>query len=262
MLADLSGWERGVRLVGTVEWVVDYYLPGPPPVVAERLKTLRKDAFYHRLVKLSDLKRALDARALLIAPRRAIGLGEVRLATSFGVCVVLEGDSEGARLAAGGAGVGEVNSRAADQIVKAGSRKMASECRAALVSLLGERWLTASEVLGELGRSYDPRTVMSQLRRLARSGEIRTLGRTRRGEGVYGLPGRIYPLRGDLSKETKIRHLEESALRMLKSSDAPIASSVISERLNASKHEVRSVLGMLSKRGLAERGEGGWVCPR
>ncbi|MDI9644701.1 MAG: hypothetical protein QFX35_05730 [Candidatus Verstraetearchaeota archaeon] len=250
---------RGSTVNATVSWRVAYYNTGPPPVVAEILRGSSRGAFFEELVKLSDIRLRADARAILISPRRAIGVEKVRLASSFGVYVVLDTDPDGLSLASSGADVGEVNSRAISAILGSRNRKVASECRAAILALLEERWLTLEELISSLSFSFSARTVSQQLRSLTRSGSVRVLGRTKGGYGVFGIPGRVYPLRGDLSRPSTLRHLSGAVIAVLASSGRALSSGEISESLNASKHQVRRLLRRLSNEGKVERTEIGWA---
>ncbi|MEM2126301.1 MAG: hypothetical protein QXQ53_07900 [Candidatus Methanosuratincola sp.] len=243
----------------TLPWQVAFYDPGPPPVVADVLTSAQRGAFYQEIVKLSDIRQRLDARSVLVSPRKRLGVGDVRLATSFGIYVVLDDDPEGLRMASSGTDVGEVNSRFVEAVLKKRSRRVASDCRSAIVGLLREKWLTPEELVSELNLSFDDRTVFSQLRSLARCGTVQLLGRTVKGEGVYGLPGILYPVRGDLSRLSKLRHLKSSVAGLLASCGRPMTSAEISERLNVSKHQIRSLLRKLANERKTIRTNDGWI---
>lgn len=254
----VAGSQAG-KVNATLPWQVAFYEPGPPPVAADVLTSARRGAFYEEVVKLSDIRQRLDARVILVSSRRRIGVDDVRLATSFGICVILDGDSEGLRMASSGADVGEVNARFVEAILKNKSRRVASECRSAIVELLREKWLTPEELVSALHLSFGARTVTSQLRSLVMVGTVRLIGRTAKGEGVYGLPGIQYPARGDLSRPSRLRYLEGAVTEMLSSCGRPMTSAEMSERLNASQHQIRSVLRKLANGRKAARTGGGWV---
>ncbi|MEJ5292929.1 MAG: hypothetical protein WHS82_04945 [Candidatus Methanosuratincola sp.] len=254
----VSGAQAGV-VNATLPWQVAFYSAGPPPVVADLLTSARRGAFYMELVKLSDIRKTLDARTILVSARRRLGIEEVRLATSFGVCVVRDDDSEGLRMASGGADVGEVNSRFVASVMRNRSRRVASECRGVILALLKEKWLTPGELVSELQLSFDAKTVVNQLRSLARCGTIHLLGRTVSGEGLYGLPGIQYPVRADLSKTSKLKYLRGAVTQVLASCDRPVSSAEISEILNVSKHQIRSLLKKLANERKTTRTSDGWI---
>ncbi len=256
---ELLGGSRATKVNATLPWQVAFYGPGPPPVVADVLTSARRGAFYEEIVKLSDIRQRHDARAILVSPRRRIGVDDARLATSFGIYVVLDGDQDGLSMASKGADVGEVNSRFVEAALKNRSRRAASDCRSAIIELLREKWLTLGELVSSLRLSFDARTVTAQLRSLARGGGVRLLARTVEGEGVYGLPGIQYPVRGDLSRPSRLAYLERAAIEMLSGSDRPLTSSEMSERLNVSQHQVRSLMRKLAGARKAARAGDGWV---
>uniref|UniRef100_A0A7J3V0H9 Uncharacterized protein n=1 Tax=Candidatus Methanosuratincola petrocarbonis (ex Vanwonterghem et al. 2016) TaxID=1867261 RepID=A0A7J3V0H9_9CREN len=255
----LVGGSQISKVNATLPWIVAFYEPGPPPVVADMLTSARKGAFYEEIVKLSDIRQRLDARSILVSPRRRIGVDEARLATSFGIYVVLEGDHDGLSMASSGADIGEVNSRFVETILKNRSRRVASECRSAIVELLREKWLTPEELVSELRLSFDARTVTAQLRSLARGGAVRLLARTVKGEGIYGLPGIQYPARGDLSRPSRLEYLERTVTEMLSNCDRPLTSTEMSERINVSQHQIRSIMRKLAGAQKAARTGDGWV---
>ncbi|MGF3499179.1 MAG: hypothetical protein ACQXXL_06120 [Candidatus Methanosuratincola sp.] len=255
----LIGGSKASEVNATNPWRVAFYDPGPPPVVADVLASARRGAFYQEIVKLSDIRQRLDARSILVSPRRRIGVDDVRLATSFGIYVVLDDDPEGLRMASDGVDVGEVNSRFVESVLKNKSRRVASECRSAIIALLREKWLTPGELVSELQLSFGARTVTSQLRSLARGGTVHLLGRTVKGEGVYGLPGIQYPVRGDLSRPSRLGHLKRAVTAILASSSRPMTSVEISERLNVNNHQIRSLLRKLANERKTVRTGDGWV---
>ncbi len=253
-----SGGQAGV-VNATCTWQVAFYSAGPPPVVADLLTSARRGAFYGELVKLYDIRKVLDARAVIVSARRLLGVDEVRLATSFGIYVVLDGDAESLAMASGGAEVGEVNSRFVSSVLPKRSRRMASGCRNAILALLKEKWLTPEELVSELQLSYGEKTVVNQLRSLARIGKSHLLGRTVLGEGVYGMPGKLYPVRIDLSKSSKLKYLKSAVVQVLESCGRPVSSAEISEMLNVSKHQIRSVLRKLANEHKTAKTSEGWI---
>ncbi|MBC7121155.1 MAG: hypothetical protein H5T33_06240 [Candidatus Methanosuratus sp.] len=256
---EISGRMYASKVNATLPWQVAFYDPGPPPIVAEALTGTRRWELLQGLVKLMDIRQNLDARTILVSPKRRLGVDDVRLATSFGIYVVLYGDPEGLRLASKGTGVGDVNARAISAILKSKNRRVASECRDAIMSLLKEKWLTHGELVSELQLSFDPGTITHQLRSLTRAGVVQALGRTEKGEGVYGIPEIPYPVRGDLSRASKQRHLKGAIIAALASAGRPLTSYEISERLKVSKHQIRSLLKILSKESKVIRIRHGWA---
>ncbi len=258
-LQALISKSQASQVSATLPWQVAFYDPGPPPVVADLLTVARKGAFYEMIVKLSDIRQKFDARAILVSPRRRLGVGEVQLATSFGIYVVLDCDQDGLRMASSGSDVEEVNSRFVHAILKNRSRRVASDCRSAILALLKEKLFTPDELVSELGLSFNTRTVTSQLRSLVNAGAVRLLGRTVKGEGVYGLPGILYPVRGDLSKISRISHMKRAIVDTLAFCGRPMSSAEISERLGVSKHQIRSLLRKLSNERKTIKIGDGWI---
>jgi hypothetical protein len=258
LLSELRG-KSNVVVAGSRRWLLDFYSPGPPPLVVEFLSRRNKRRFPEKLLKLLDLKKSRDARAVLVVAPGAVGFEDVQLASSFGIYLVVDGDQTSLKNAIKGGDVAEVNVTSRERLLRTKSRGASLECREAVMELLEKGWLTYEELAEQLRWRFDPATVYAQLRTLQSKGEVKVLSRTRRGEGVFGLPGKVYPIRGDLSGPSKISHLAETISRLLESKDLPVTYQEMVNSLGVRRHIVTSVLGGLARSGLIRRVEGGWT---
>jgi hypothetical protein len=94
---------------------------------------------------------------------------------------------------------------------------------------------------------------------LQSKGIVKVLSRTKKGEGVFGLPKKFYPMRGDLSKSSKIYYLEETISNILDDKDRPMGYKEITNLLGMKRHVVTSILRGLAKKGSIVKVEGGWA---
>ncbi len=191
-------FEENYRLTASADWVLDCFLPGPPPVAVELLKRRGRGLFFEKVVKLQDVRRSIDCRTVIVAGY-APSPEQVRVCTAAGISVALGGDLEGIRQALRGAPCEEVNGRPALQILKRRNRARSARCRGELLAAFGEEWMTLDEAKSRLRWSFSGEEVVAQVRSLLASGEVALLARTRDGDGVYGLIGRAYAPRADLS---------------------------------------------------------------
>jgi len=258
LLSELRGKSNAV-VAGSRRWLLDFYSPGPPPLVVEFLSRRDKRRFPEKLLKLLDVKRSRDARAVLIAAAGSVGSAEVQLATSFGIYLVIDGDQTSLKNAIKGGDVAEVNGASRERLLKTKSRSASLECREAIMELLEKGWLTYKELVESLRWRFDSATVYAQLRTLQSKGMVKVLSRTRRGEGVFGLPGRVYPIRGDLSGPSKLSYLAETIRRLLESKDRPVGYQEMTNSLGVRRHVVTSVLRGLARSGSIRKVEGGWA---
>ncbi len=246
------------RVDGTCEWMVDFYSPGPPPFVVEYLSRSKRD-YYEKLVKLLDVKAKLDARAIMVVPRRSLDLRKVQLAGSFGVYVVVEGDTDALRRAVQGEDVTALNELACAPLLRVKNRVSARRCRELIVGLLEEGWLTAGELEERLGWGYDAKTVRSQLRTLQLGGLVEVVARARSGEGLYGLPGAPCRLRGDLSRRSRGECLRKMIAGALSAAGRPLTSAEIATSLGVPRGIATSTLRELCRAGAARMVDGGWT---
>lgn len=241
--------ERGIWVDGSIRWRVDFIRRGVPPVMIGSLPT-RSQGFFRKLVMFLDIKRYNDARAILLIRRGAVQPEDVQLASSFGIYVVIEKDNSSLKSAAEGAEVGEINQRTLISISRK-SRSASGECMARILELLNARWLTARELQEELRWQLDPRTVYSRIRVLERKRAITVLGRTKKGEGIFGIPGVFYRMRNDLSAPSKKEYVSYAIMTLLNDKDRTY--SEISESTGIEKHTVAAALRGLSRQGSVRR---------
>lgn len=247
---ELFPWRRCVKVAGTIEWLVDYYHDGPPPIAIELLNGKR--AFFEKLVKLLDIKKAKDARTIIFAKKSALDPKFVELSTSFGVYVVL--DEEFLVKAINGEDVFEVNSA----IIKSfKNREIFKSCRDDVLELLSNECLTLNEIMERLSFKYERVMIRNQVRRLLSSERILKLCRLSTGEVVYGLHGRIYRMRDDLSSESKKKYIRGLILDLVRSK--PMNYSEIAEALGLSRGLVTSALRELKKKGLVKKQGDKWI---
>ena len=253
--------EFSKNITGSIGWVVDFYYPGPPPVVLDAIAKRDGKQFYSKFAKLLDLKNSLDARAIMVAIPGGFGIDEAQLATHYGIYLVVDGDSGPLNDALNGKDVQVVNSTMLSRLLQGKSRKHSGECRNAITALLKKSWSTGSELSAQLKWRYDLKTINSQLRTLQLKGEVKVCGRTNSGDGLYGMTGQIYPLREDLSRKTRIKCLSDSLQHYLESKEAPQFSQELADQVKASRYAVRSALRGLSREGLVVKAKGGGWMP-
>jgi len=258
LLSELRGKPNAV-VSGSRRWLLDIYSPGPPPLAVEFLSRRNKRKFPEKLLKLLDLKKSRDARAVLVVAPGAVGSEDVQLASSFGIYLVIDGDQTSLKSAIKGGDVTEVNVTSRERLLKTKSRGASLECREAIMELLETGWLTYEELAEQLRWRFDPATVYAQLRALQSRGKVKVLSRTRRGEGVFGLPDKVYPIRADLSGHSKISYLAETISRLLEGKDRPVGYQEMANSLGVRRHVVTSVLRGLAKSGSIQKVEGGWA---
>jgi len=225
------------------------YLSGPNP----------KRDYYEKLVKLLDIKARLDARVIMVVPKRSLDLRKVQLAGSFGVYVVVEGDTDALRRAMQGEDLTAVNELACAPPLRVKNRASASKCRELIVGLLEEGWLTAGELEERLGWGYDAKTVRAQLRTLQLGGQVKVVARARSGEGLYGLPGTPCRLREDLSRRSRGECLRRMITGALSAAGRPLTSAEIAGLLGVPRGIAASMLRGLCRAGAARRVDGGWT---
>jgi hypothetical protein len=65
-------FEEKYRFTASADWVLDCFLPGPPPVAVELLTRRGRGLFFEKVVKLQDVRRSMDCpRCNRRAMRRA-----------------------------------------------------------------------------------------------------------------------------------------------------------------------------------------------
>lgn len=260
-LAEAKG-SNGARVTASKNWTIDFFSRGPPPVAVDCLSRRNRTLFYEKLVKLLDIRKYTDARAILVVDPGSIGPEEVQLASSFEIFVVLDTDASSLRAASEGGELGEINGKALASILSGRSSKVARECRSAILELLEKNWFTQSELEEQLRWRFSPRTVGSQIKTLERTGHILSLGRTVRGESLFGLPGRLYPLRGDLSNSSRRGCLSKNIKAILEDCERPMTYDEIVARVGAGKHTVTALLRELRRQGFVRKSEEGWTNTR
>jgi predicted transcriptional regulator len=258
LISELHGRTNTV-IAGTRRWILDFYSPGPPPLVLEFLSRRNKRKFPEKLLKLIDLKTSRDARAVLVVAPGAVSSEDVQLATSFAIYLVIDGDQPSLKNALRGGDVVEVNGASRERHLKIKSKSVSLECREAITELLEKGWLTYKELAESLRWRFDSATVYTQLRSLQSKGTVKVLSRTKKGEGIFGLPNKFYSIRGDLSKLSKIRYLEETIFGILDNKGQPMGYQEITILLGVKRHVVTSILRGLTKKGSIRKVGGGWT---
>ena len=254
------GGEKDVKVSGSREWRVDFFSKSYPPLAAEFLYKKDQLKLPEKLVKLMDIRKFLDARGILIVSPGSIDPQDLQVATSLEIYVVMSNDGSSLWEAVKGGDLSEINRIAMSQAMATRKRSMAQACRSAILELIGEKWLTSRELEDQLRWRYVPKTVVAQIKSLQRRKSICVLGRNTRGEGILGIPGKIYPLRSDLSGPSRIFYLTKSISGMLESERGhPLEHAEIAVSLGISKHAAAAVLRELSKQGRAFRTKNGWV---
>ena len=76
---------------------------------------------------------------------------------------------------------------------------------------------------------------------------------------MFGLPGKVYPIRGDLSGPSKVSYLAEAIRRILESKDRPVGYQEMANSLGVRGHVVTSVLREFARSGSIRKVEGGWT---
>jgi len=191
-------FEENCRHTASADWGVDCFLLGPRPVAVELLARRGRGLFFEKVVKLQDIRRSMDCRTVIVAGY-APSPEQIRICTAAGISVALGGDPEGVSQALRGTPCEEVNGRAALRILKRRDRARSARCRGELLAAFGGEWMTLDEAKSRLRWSFSGEEVAAQVRSLLASGEVALLARTRDGDGVYGLIGRAYAPRADLS---------------------------------------------------------------
>lgn len=246
------------RIAGSRDWALTFFSKGPPPVALSYLHKKKERLFFEELVKLSDVKRVWDARAILVAAPAAIKSDEIQLATSSGVYAILDGDVAGLGGALGGGEVSEVNRATQASLIRKKSRSSSRDCRSLLLDLLSKRWMTLKELEEQLQWRFDKRTVRAQVRRLQREGRLCILGRTRLGEGLLGTPKGSYQVRPDLSAPTLGLFLSQEVTRIVGDAGRPVGYREVAERLGIKAHVATAVLRGLAADGTIAKSGPGW----
>lgn len=247
---EIFPWKKRAKASGTIEWLVDYYYEGPPPMVIDFLN--RKKEFFEKFVKLLDIKRTKDARAIIFAKKSALDLKFIEISTSFGIYITTDEDL--LIKAINGEDVFEVNSIV---IKNFRSREVLKNCRSEILELLNNECLTLNEITERLSFKYERNTIKNQVRNLLSRGKILKLCRLNTGEVVYGLPGKIYRIRENLSKESKKKYIRKLILNLIKS--RPMNYLEIVETLGLSKNLVTSALRELKKKGMIRKEGEKWI---
>jgi len=240
-------FEERFRFTASDEWVLDCLIPGPPPVAVELLSRRSGGHFYEKVVKLQDLRRAMDCRTVIItgfAPSQ----GQIRLCTAAGISIVLARDAEGVRLALGGTSCEEANRRAILHILKSHDRVRSAKCREGLLAAFRDDWLTLGEAKSRLRWSYSEEDVAAQVRSLLASGKIALLARSRDGSGIYGVRGRSYAPRDDLSERCRKEASRQAVKEVLAKHTGGMTSSEVAEACRMPVERARICLRDLSKR--------------
>ncbi|MBC7113448.1 MAG: hypothetical protein H5T34_05480 [Candidatus Methanomethyliales bacterium] len=248
---------RNVVVSGSKNWLLDYYSPGPPPIAVEFLN--KKTKFYEKLVKLLDIRKTMDARAIMLAARGTIDRDAVNLALNFGIYLVMKGDDQGLKAALGGGDLTEVNNSTRAILLNMKNRKLASECRSEILDLLSRECLTIREIISRLRLRFGERTVYSQLRSLRTRGDVISVCRLEDGTAVFGLPGIIYPVREDLSRSSRAAYIKNLILNFLKEKGRPITYLEIMSHFSLKRSIVTSALRDLKRKGKVIKTQGGWT---
>jgi hypothetical protein len=250
-------WDH--RISASRAWFLTFFSDGPPPVALAYLPGKRERAFFEELVKLSDIKKVWDARAILVASPKAINTDGVQLVTNSGVYAVLDGDNADLEAALAGRDVSEVNGVTQAKLLGKRSRSVSQECRTLELDLLSKRWMTLRELEEQLRWRFDARTVKTQARSLQRGGKLCVCGRTVSGEGLLGTPDGRYKVRPDLSAPTARTLLSREILYLLRLGMKPLNYRDISERLGINAHVVIATMRGLAKEGSVEKKGDGWM---
>ncbi len=193
-----SDYEEGFRFTASADWVLDYYLPGPPPVAVDLLLRRGRGLFFEKVVKLQDLRRFMDCRTVIVAGYPP-SPDQIRICGASGISIALITDQEGIGHALSGTPCEEVNRRTELQILKRQNRARSEKCRGELLAAFRQECMTMGEAKAKLRWSYSEGEVASQLRALLSSGDIKMLARAKDGGGIYGICGTKCGLRADLS---------------------------------------------------------------
>lgn len=252
------GGKWDYKISASRDWLVSFFSPGPPPLVVSHLQGKREGLFFEELVKLSDIRRVLDARAVLVAAPRALRPGNIPLVTNADVYVVIDSDIANLKVALAGGEISDVNVSTQLRLLGKKSREKTKECRSLILDLVSKRWMTLRELEEQLQWRFDVRTVRTQVRALRRAERVSICGRTRQGEGLLGIPGGQYQSRPDLSVSTMKSLLYREISRTIESASRPMSYREISEKLGVRSHVVTAILRGLAAEGLVERGPGGW----
>lgn len=247
------------QVVASRSWPISFFSEGPPPVAVAFLKSMKKRAFFEELVKLSDIKKVLDARPVLVTRHNTIDAEGVQLATGFGIFVVLEGDSKNFEAALNGEDVSDVNTSTKERLLVKKSRSASKECRTLELDLLSKKWMTLRELEEQLRWRFEACTIRSQARSLQRGGKACVCGRTETGEGLLGTPDGIYKIRSDLSAPTVKKALSMQILRLIEVEAKPLDYKEISEKLGVRAHVATAALRALAKKGLVEKRGSKWA---
>jgi len=249
--------ERNVVVPGSKNWLLDYYSPGPPPIAVEFLN--KKTKFYEKLVKLLDVRKTMDARAIMLAARGTVDQDAVNLALNFGIYLVINGDDQGLKAALSGGDLAEVNNSTRAMLLNMRNRRLASECRREILELLSKECLTIREVASRLRLRFSERTVYSQLRSLHSRGEVISMCRLEDGTAVFGLPGAIYPVREDLSRSSRASYIKNLILNFLKEKGRPATYLEMMSHLGLRRNIVTSALRDLKRKGEVTKTLDGWT---
>jgi len=248
---------RSVVVSGSKKWLVDYYSPGPPPIAVEFLD--KKTKFYEKIVKLLDIRKTKDARAIMVAAKGTIDHDSINLATNFGIYIVMKGDDQGLRAAMSGGDLFDINNSTRNLLLSLRNKKIARECRAEILEILSKECLTHKEIVARLKLRFGERTVSTQLRSLRSKGEVVPLCRLEDGAAVFGLPGATYPVREGLSKSSRSVFIRRLILNFLKQKGRPSTYLEMMNYFGLKRNLVTSALRELKRRGEVTKTSEGWT---
>jgi hypothetical protein len=238
-------FEENHQVTASADWVLDCFLPGPPPVAVELLARRGRGVFFEKVVKLQDVRRSMDCRTVIVAGY-APSPEQIRVCTAAGISVALGCDPEGISKALRGAPCEEVNGRSALRILNRRNRARSARCRGELLSAFGGEWMTLDEAKSRLRWSFSEDEVAAQVRSLLASGEVALLARTKGGDGVYGLMGRAYAPRADLSDRCRKGASRRAVLEALAGRPG-LTSAEVAEACGMSAEQARVSLRDLAR---------------
>ncbi|MCS7098353.1 MAG: winged helix-turn-helix domain-containing protein, partial [Candidatus Methanomethyliaceae archaeon] len=110
---------------------------------------------------------------------------------------------------------------------------------------------TLNEIIERLSFKYGERTIKNQLRNLLSHKKIIKLCRLNNGRAVFGISGKIYKIRANLSNKSKKEYIRNLILNLI--SSKPMKYSEIMEILDINRNVITSALRELKKKGIIEK---------
>jgi len=258
--ADIE-FREDVKVGGSLEWVVDFEVPGRDVVIV--CCEVEGEA-WEKYIECQDIVEKTGKTCILVMAGPWTTVEMMRLAAIHGVIIVdHESMDKIPSIILGEVWSGRVVMKP-PKIRGKTPRRVAEECRRDVLALLSSRPLTRSEIVEALSGRYPERTVEWCISKLRAMGVIRVLGRTAGdGRAIYAATNlkdwgeameRYMPSKAWIREMRRRRVME-----VLRQADGWISTRQIAEATGMSIPQTIAVLRSLMGRGILMQKRGGEV---